>query len=99
MTFVEKVIDDLDHDRFLRPYREATCSFGYAMSLDGKDVSCAVGAEWTVEGYQFFVSLERRVHNVPLTFRERWKLTRAFSRAMTRLKRDRKAFLRGLRKL
>lgn len=96
--FLNLVIAQLNTDNYHRDIDMPYCSFSYAMDNEANMRSCAVNAGWTVREGAFGLPVLERGHNVvPLTWREKFRLTKAFDAAMSRKKRDRKAYLAGLR--
>jgi hypothetical protein len=100
-NFIQTVIDCLNNDDFLRRYKEGYFSTTFLMDKDADKRSCAINAGWSISTFDcvFFtnVNLERGNIAVPLTWKEKRQLLKAFRGAVARLKADRKAFLKSLR--
>ena len=99
--FLDRVIDCLNEDNFLRNYKEGYFSDTWAMDTNADKRSCAVNDGWTIYTTDcvFFtgIRLERGHAKVPLTWKEKRRLLKAFNGAMKRLRADRKAYLKSLR--
>lgn len=98
--FLASVIDCLNRDYFLRNYRNSYCSFDYCMDINADKIR-PLECGWTISTFDcvFFTSieLERGQNKVPLTWKEKRLLLKAFRAAMERLRKDRKAYLKSLR--
>ena len=98
--FIETIIDCLNTDNFLRRYKERHFSTTFIMDRDSDKLRpCNEG--WSIYTFDsvFFtnIRLERGGIKVPITWKEKRQLLKAFRGAIERLEKDRKDFLRSLR--
>lgn len=98
--FLDRVIDCLNEDNFLRNYKESYFSDTYVMDIDADKIR-SFNQGWSISIFDcvFFtgIRLERGHVKVPLTWKEKRRLLKAFRGAMKRLRADRKAYLKSLR--
>lgn len=98
--FLDRVIDCLNQDNFLRNYKERYFSDTWAMDIDADKIR-SFNQGWSVSTFDCIlftgISLERGHVKVPLTWKEKRRLLKAFNGAMKRLRADRKAYLKSLR--
>lgn len=99
-SFVASVVDDLNTDNFFRSYKEGYFSTTFLMDKDAGKIR-PFDQGWSISTFDcvFFtnVELERGHVNVPLSWKEKRALLKAFRGAIERLKKDRKAYLKSLR--
>lgn len=100
--FVIEVINHLNNDTFYRDYKKSTFYYDYYIMDKDADKIRPPGQEgWTIYATDCVIftniSIERGWNKVPLTWKEKRALLKAFRGAVTRLKKDREAFLKSLR--
>lgn len=99
--FIQIVIDCLNKDDFLRNYTEPYINTETIMDRDAGRRSCAIKGGWNISVYHMFpftiVGLYRDNIEVPITWKERRALVKAFKGAIKRLKADREKYLKSLR--
>lgn len=99
--FVARVIDSLNGDDFLRQYKDNYFATSYLMDKDADKRSCAIDAGWVISVFDAVlftnVELERGHVRVPLSWKEKRALLKAFNNAIYRLKHDRKEYLQSLK--
>lgn len=99
--FVARVIVSLDNDDFLRRYKDNYFPTSYLMDKDADKRSCASNAGWSISVFDAVlftnVEVERGNVRVPLSWKEKRALLKAFNNAIYRLKHDRKEYLRSLK--